>query len=81
MSTDIFLLGCSLYLIDMFASTVSSEFCELFTVVRSDMRTGTRTALPYAPMSYKAAVHRAHDCQRSLDPMRGRYDYRVGDYS
>ena len=63
----------------MFATTTTLNFCELFTVIRTDMRTGERTSLPYAPMTYLDAHKRAVSCQRQLDPMRGRFDYRVGN--
>ena len=61
----------------MFASLVTPERCELFTVVRTDMRTGERKRLTYAPSDYRTAVYRANEYQQTFDPMRARFDWRV----
>ena len=57
------------------------NFCELFVVVRTDMSTPdwTRTTLTYAPTDYLTAVKRAASYQRTFDPNRARYDYRVAN--
>jgi len=61
----------------MFASIVSPERCELFCVMRTDMRTGERKVLTYPPADYRTCVYRAHEYQRTFDPMRSRFDWRV----
>lgn len=63
----------------MLASTVTSERCELFCVVRTDMSTPdwTRVRLPYAPRDYMGAVKLAAKHQSIFDPHRARFDYRV----
>ena len=61
----------------MLASTVSRDFCQLFTVVRTDMRTGERKTLSYPPADYRTCVYRAHEYQQTFDPSRARYDWRV----
>jgi len=61
----------------MTVSVVTQQRCELFTVVRTDMRTGERKTLTYPPCDYLTAVYRANDYQRTFDPMRARFDWRV----
>jgi len=66
--------------IDMFASVVSRERCELFTVVRTDLATYEQRVLTYPPSDYLVAVHRAAEYQRTFDPGRKRVDYRVAHF-
>lgn len=55
-----------------------STFCELFSVVRTDMSTPDwdRTVLSYPARSYRHALAIAEDYQRRFDPARKRWDYR-----
>jgi len=55
------------------------NFCQLFCVVRTDMASPNwdRVVLSYPPADYMTCVHRAADYQRTFDPSRSRYDYRV----
>jgi hypothetical protein len=62
---------------DMTVSLVTSQRCELFAVVRTDWLTDERRLLTYPPSDYLTAVHRAARYQRTFDPRRQRYDYRV----
>ena len=61
----------------MFASTISSDRCQLYTVVRTDLLSWDREVLTYPPTDYMTAVARALDYQRQFDPSLERYDYRV----
>ena len=61
----------------MFASIVSDQRCQLFTVMRTDLNTWDRVLLTYPPSDYLTAVKRAADYQRAFDHKRERYDYRV----
>ncbi len=61
----------------MTVSTVTRERCELFCVVRTDMRTGERKTLTYSPSDYLTCVYRANEYQQTFDPMRSRFDWRV----
>ena len=62
----------------MFASHVSRHRCELYTVVRTDLRTWDRTTLTYPPSDMPTAVRRADWYQRTFDPTHSHYDWRVG---
>jgi hypothetical protein len=62
---------------EMTVSLVTQQRCDLFTVVRTDLRTWERLLLTYPPSDYLTAVHRAADYQRTFDHHRERYDYRV----
>ena len=55
------------------------NFCELFTVVRTDLGTYERTVLTYAPSDYLTAVRRAAWYQQTFDPAREHYDWRVAN--
>ena len=61
----------------MFASTVTDERCDLFTVIRTDLETFDKVVLTYPPSDFKTAVNRAAHYQRTWDPSRDRWDYRV----
>ena len=61
----------------MFASTISSDRCQLYTVVRTDLLSWDREVLTYPPTDYMTAVARSLDYQRQFDPSLERYDYRV----
>ena len=60
----------------MFASTVSTDRCDLYRVVRTDLNTWERTLLSYPPCSYQMAVKRARYYKQAFG-QNGRYDYRV----
>jgi len=62
----------------MFASIVSRHHCQLFNVVRTDLRTWERTILSYPPSDMPTAVRRAADYQRWFDPDGTRWDFRCG---
>ena len=62
----------------MFASIVSRDRCQLFNVVRTDLRTGEITILTYPPSDMPTAVKRAAWYQRVFDPSYSHYDYRCG---
>ena len=59
------------------ASIVTRDICPLFTVMRTDLTTYDRVYLTYPPSSYLVAIKRAASYQRTFDPKRERYDYRV----
>ena len=61
----------------MFASTVTDERCDLFTVIRTDLETFDKVVLTYPPSDFQTAVRRADHYQRTWDPSRDRWDYRV----
>ena len=61
----------------MTVSFVSEQRCELYSVVRTDLRTFDKQVLTYAPTDFMGAVARAAHYQREFDPSRERYDYRV----
>ena len=61
----------------MFASIVTSDRCQLYTVERTDLLSWDRELLTYPPSDYMTAVRRALDYQREFDPSIERYDYRV----
>jgi hypothetical protein len=61
----------------MFASIVTDQRCDLFTVTRTDILSGDRCVLTYAPADYRTCVNRAGHYQRTFDPYYARYDYRV----
>ena len=61
----------------MFASIVTDERCDLFTVIRTDLVSWDKVVLTYPPSDFMTAVYRAAHYQRTWDPSRERYDYRV----
>ena len=61
----------------MFASIVTEERCELFTVRRTDKLLRTATDLTYPPSDYLTAVQRAAWYQQEFDPRAERYVYRA----
>ena len=61
----------------MFASIVTDERCELFTVIRTDLQSFDKVVLTYPPSDFTTAVSRAAHYQRTWDPSRERWDYRV----
>ena len=61
----------------MFASIVTEDRCELFTVLRTNLSTYERVALSYPPTDFDTAVRRARIYQESFDSQRTSYDYRV----
>ena len=52
------------------------DACQLFTVVRTDLRTWERVTLSYPPSDMPTAVARAAYYQREFDPTFSRWDYR-----
>ena len=60
-----------------FASVVTNDCCQLFQVMRTNLHTWERTPLTYAPTDFMKAVERAAWYQRTFDPHREHYDYRV----
>ena len=58
---------------------MQSLSCDLYTVVRTDRSVipWARTVLSYAPTNYPTAMRRADYYQRTFDPSRARFDYRV----
>ena len=65
----------------MFASVITEDRCDLFTVLRTNLSTYERVALSYPPTDFDTAVNRARIYQRSFDPEGTRYDYRVTSYN
>ena len=61
----------------MFASIVTDARCELYTVIRTNLRTRDKDVLTYAPTDYLSAVKRAEWYQQTFDPAREHYDWRV----
>ena len=61
----------------MFASIITDDRCELYTVIRTDLTTWDRVVLTYPPSDFATAVKRAAAYQRNFDHKRERYDYRV----
>ena len=59
----------------MFASLVTDERCDLFTVVRTDLLTWDKVVLTYAPSDFQTAARRALHYQSIWGG--DRYDYRV----
>ena len=62
----------------MFASIVTRDRCQLYTVVRTNLHTYESVELTYAPTDYLNAVARAREYQATFDPDYEFYDYRVG---
>ena len=61
-------------------SYVARERCQLYTVIRTDMKSelwDRELMLTYPPSDFMTAVARAAEYQRRFDPTRERYDYRV----
>ena len=58
---------------------VGTHFCQLYTVMRTDMSTPNwdRVVLTYPLSDFMTAVKRADHYQKTFDPKRERYDYRV----
>lgn len=73
-----FICRCSIYFTTLFVSHVSPYRCELYTVVRTDLRTWDRTELTYPPSDMPTAVRRADWYQRTFDPDHQHYDWRCG---
>ncbi len=61
----------------MFASIVTPDRCQLFTVIRTGLTSGDRTVLTYPPSDYMTAVRRAEWYQQQFDPACEFYDWRV----
>ena len=61
----------------MFASIVSPDRCQLYTVLRTNLSTWDREVLTYPPSDFATAVERAAWYQRMFDPTREHYDWRV----
>ena len=61
----------------MFASVVSEERCQLYTVIRTNLHTFEKTVLTYPPTDYITSVERAHWYQQMFDPERAHYSWRV----
>ena len=59
-------------------SHVSRHCCQLYNIVRTDLRTWERTILTYPPSDMPTAVRRAAEYQRTFDPTRQHYDWRCG---
>ena len=57
--------------------TVTSDRCQLYTVVRTDLLSWDREVLTYPPSDYMTAVRRSLEYQQQFDPSLERYDYRV----
>ena len=68
---------CNSYSFIMFASVITDDRCDLFTVLRTDVVTNDCVSLTYPPSDFPTAVRRARVYQQSFDPARTRYDYRV----
>lgn len=68
-----------MFYISISMSVTTGSICDLFCVVRTDISTADyeRVTLSYAPTDYLTAVKRAARYQRTFDPSRKRYDYRV----
>lgn len=61
----------------MFASIITDDRCDLYTIMRTDLTTWDRVVLTYPPSDFMTAVRRAAHYQRTWDPSRARWDYRV----
>ena len=61
----------------MFASIVTEDRCQLYTVIRTCLGTYDREVLTYPPSDFQTAVNRAAWYQRTFDPSREHYDWRV----
>ena len=61
----------------MFASTVTSDRCQLFYVERTDLMTYDTCRVDGPPSDYMTAVANARDIQELFDPDYEYYDYRV----
>ena len=61
----------------MFASIVTEDRCQLYTVIRTCKSTFDKTVLTYPPSDYMTAVRRAEWYQQMFDPSREHYDWRV----
>ena len=61
----------------MFASIVTEDRCQLYTVIRTSLSTYDRQVLTYPPSDYMTAVKRAEWYQEMFDPSREHYDWRV----
>ena len=61
----------------MFASIVSPDRCQLYTVERTRIDGYERTVLSYPRCDYLTAVRRAEWYQQEFDPDCTHYDYRV----
>ena len=61
----------------MFASIVTDDRCDLYTVRRTDRLLGSAVDLTYPLTDYMTAVERAAHYQQEFDPTAERYVYRV----
>ncbi len=62
----------------MFASIVTRDCCQLFCVDRTNLITWDRKRMECAPGDWDTISARAREYQRTVDPQRERYDYRIG---
>ena len=60
-----------------FASIVTDDCCQLYQVVRTNLHTWEKDILTYPPSDFMPAVERAAWYQRTFDPQREHYDWRV----
>ena len=58
-------------------SHVSPERCQCFTVMRTDLKTWDREVLTFVFTTFKLASKRAEWYQKTFDPSREHYDWRV----
>ncbi len=56
---------------------MSAQLCVLYVVNRTDLETFEVKQLSYAPTDFLNARERARYYQRTFDPQRKRFDYRV----
>ena len=61
----------------MFASIVTEERCQLYTVIKTHLATFEKEVLPIAPSDFIPAVNTAAWYQRKFDPNKEHYDFRV----
>ena len=61
----------------MFASIVTEQRCQLYSVIKTNLSTYEREVLPIAPRDFMPAVNTAAEYQRKFDPQREHYDFRV----
>ena len=61
----------------MFASIVTRDCCQLYTVIRTCKGTFDKTVLTYPPSDYMTALRRAEWYQQTFDPSREHYSWRV----
>jgi len=61
----------------MFASLVTQQRCDLFTVMCTDLETWDRYECTWLRSNFKDASLRALEYQFSMDPLRKSLDFRV----